>query len=84
MEAQLNVSLLYCKIITNLAGFYEHLREINFSQNVDLLLGEFNINALDPTSWMLQVMSNYVQIVTKSTQISEALLDHVFVQKDLF
>ena len=33
---------------------------------------------------MLQVMSNYIQIVTKSTQISEALLDHVFVQKDLF
>ena len=50
MEAQLNVSLLYCKIITNLAGFYEHLREINLSQNTDLLLGEFNINALDPIS----------------------------------
>ena len=29
-------------------------------------------------------MSSYVQVVTESTQISEALLDHVFVRKDLF
>ena len=28
-------------------------------------------------------MSNYVQVVTESTQISVALLDHVFVRKDL-
>ena len=75
---------MYPKITTNLAGFYEHLREIIFRQNIDLLLGDFNINALDPTSRILQVMSNYVRVVTESTQISGALLDHVFVRKDLF
>ena len=69
MKAQLNVLHLYCKITTNLAGFYVHLREINFSQNIDLLLGDFIINALDPTSRILQVLSNYVQVVTESTQI---------------
>ena len=58
MLAQLNILLLYRKITTKLAGFYDHLREINFSQNIDLLLGDFNINALDPTSRILQVMSN--------------------------
>ena len=47
-------------------------------------MGDFNINALDSTSRILQVMSSYVQVVTESTQISEALLDHVFVRKDLF
>ena len=75
---------MYPKITTNLAGFYEHLREIIFRQNIDLLLGDFNINALDATSRILQVMSNYVRVVTESTQISGALLDHVFVRKDLF
>ena len=49
MEAQLSISLLHRKISTNLVGFYEHLREINFSQNIDLLLDDFNINALDST-----------------------------------
>ena len=83
MEAQLNILFLYRKITTNLAGFHEHLREINFSRNIDLLLGDFNINALDPTSRILQVMSNYVHEVTESTQISGALLDHIFVRKDL-
>ena len=82
-EGQLNILLLYCKITTNLAGFYEHLREINFSQNIDLLLGDFNINVLDPISRILQVMSSYVQLVTEFTQILGALLDHVFFQKDL-
>ena len=67
MEAQLSISLLYRKISTNLVGFYEHLREINFSQNIDLLLDDFNINALDSTYRILQVISNYVQVVTKST-----------------
>ena len=84
LKVQLNILLLYCKITRNLAGFYEHLIEINFSQNIDLLLGDFNINALDPTSRILQMMSNCVQVVTKSAQISGALLDHVFVRKDLF
>ena len=75
--------ILNRKITTNLAGFYEHLREINFSQNIYLLLGDFNINALDPTSQTLQVTSNYVLVVTKSTQILGVLLAHVFVRKDL-
>ena len=75
--------ILNRKITTNLAGFYEHLREINFSQNICLLLGDFNINALDPTSQILQVTSNYVQVVTESTQILGVLLAHVFVRKDL-
>ena len=44
MEAQRNIFLLYRKILTNLAGFYEQLRELNFSQNIDLLLGDFNFN----------------------------------------
>ena len=83
MEVQLNILLLYCKITTNLAGFYEHLREINFSQNIYLLSGDFNINALDPTSQTLQVTSNYVQVVTESTQILGVLLAFVFVRKDL-
>ena len=42
------------------------------------------MNALDLTPRILQVMSNYVQVVTESTQISGVLLDHVFVRKDLF
>ena len=29
-------------------------------------------------------MSSYVQLVTESTEISGALLDHVFIRKDLF
>ena len=82
IEAQINILLFYRKITTNAAGFYEHLREINFSQNIDLLLGDFNINTLDPTSQIMQVTSNHVQVVAESTQILGALLDHVFVRKD--
>ena len=41
MGAQLNILLLYRKITTDAAGLYEHLREINFGQNIRSLIGQF-------------------------------------------
>lgn len=84
MEAQFNVLLLYSKVPSNLGRFYEHIREINICQNIALLLVGFNINTLDPTSPILQTRSNYVQVATEPTQISGALLEHIFVQKNIF
>lgn len=47
-------------------------------------MGDFNINTLNPRSPILQVISNYVQVGSESTQIAGALLEDVFVRKDVF
>ena len=72
--------LLYCENSENLNNFYENLIEINTHQNFDIILGYFNVNALEQSSQVKQVLSNYMQVVIESTQISSGLLDHIHKQ----
>ena len=76
MNLSFRVLLLCPKNSENLNNFYENLTEINTHQNFDIILGDFSVNALEQNSQVRQVLSNYMQVVTKSTQISGGLLDH--------
>ena len=76
MNLSFRVLLLCPKNSENLNNFYENLIEINTHQNFDIILGDFSVNALEQNSQVRQVLSNYMQVVTKSTQISGGLLDH--------
>ena len=48
-----------------------------------IILGDFNVNALEKNSQVKQVLSKYMQVVTESTQISGSLLDHIFIRKQI-
>ena len=61
----------------------ENLIEINTHQNLGIILGDFSVNALEQNYQVRQVLSNYMQVVTKSTQISGGLLDHIFIHKQM-
>ena len=41
------------------------------------------MNALEPDWEVFSVLSNCLQVVTESTQISGGLLDHVFIWKEI-
>ena len=75
--------LLYRKNSESLNNFCENLIEINTHQNFDIILGDFNVNALEQNSQVKQVLSNYMQLVTESTQTSGGLLDHIFIRKQM-
>ena len=77
------VLLLYRKNSESLNNFCENLIEINTHQNFDIILGDFNVNALEQNSQVKQVLSNYMQVVTESKQISGGLLDHIFIHKQM-
>ena len=83
MNLSFRVVLLYRKNSENLNNFYENLIEINTHQNFDIILGDFSVNALEQNSQVKQVLSNYMQVVTESTQISGGLLDHIFNHKQM-
>ena len=83
MNLPFRVLLLYHKNSENLNNFFENLIEINTYQNFDVILGNFNVNALDQNFQVKQVLSNYMQVVTESTQISGGLLDHIFIHKQM-
>ena len=53
------------------------------TNNIDIVLGDFNINAQNQLNHLLQIFSIYKQIVTEPTQLSGAILDHVYLRNDL-
>ena len=82
----LNLSflLLYRKNNTNVRQFVDGLSYLLTSEQIDIVLGDLNINyfSTNDIAPLVQLMEslNYVQIVDKATFISGTLLDHVWVQ----
>ena len=83
MNLSFRVLLLCPKNSENLNNFYENLIEINTHQNFDIILGDFRVNALEQNSQVKQVLSNYMQVVTESKQISSGLLDHKQMHQEM-
>ena len=79
MDFPFKVLLLYCKNNGNLALFYQELTEINR----DRILCDLNISFIEQNSQVSQLLSDYVQIVSEPTQISESLLDQLLVNFQL-
>ena len=62
--------------------FYDHIAQLVSQENIDILLGDLNINALDSRNDVLgYVLSQYVLLVDEPTHISGGLIDHVYVKK---
>ena len=62
--------LLYQKNSENLSLFYQNLTQINSVKFFEIIMSNFNVNALGQYSQISQILSNYVQIVTEPTHIS--------------
>ena len=82
---QQTIVLLYRKQRSNISDFVEGIRYLLLSDNVDILLGDFNINYFSNDDMKgLQLLTNslnYAQVVQSPTFISSgSLLDHVYVK----
>ena len=57
---------------------------INGDQTIHIILGDFNINALeDSNNYVSEYLHQYQQVVDSPTHISGSLIDHVYVLKSL-
>ena len=84
-EFKQTIVLVYRKQRSNISDFVEGIRYLLLSDNVDILLGDFNINYFSNDDMKgLQLLTNslnYVQLVESPTFISSgSLLDHVYVK----
>ena len=84
-EFQQTIVLLYRKQRSNISDFVEGIRYLLLSDNVDILLGDFNINYFSNDDMkglqLLKNSLNYAQVVQSPTFISSgSLLDHVYVK----
>ena len=70
-----NLSLdTFCKTLQNL---------LNHGQVVDIVLKDFNINALNCTNDSLRHVFTHALLVSEPTQISDSLIGHVYFSKNL-
>ena len=81
-EHHIKLLLLYKKHALNETLFYNWLAEFLNSHNIDIILGNFNINHFEGNTRLLQILSNYVQIASNSTHLCGSLLDHVYILKE--
>ena len=61
------------------------MSDILLADNIDIVVGDFNINAQDlsQANRLLQVFHRYDQIVQNPTHLAGATLDHVYLRNDL-
>ena len=70
--------LLYKQHTLPLTNFCNWLQGFIASNAMDIVLGDFNINAFQENGRLKNVLSSYNQIVAASTHNSGSLLDHVY------
>ena len=70
--------VVYRKNNSSLGSFYNRLSEILLDENIDIVFGDFNINA-NP---LFQEFHQYDQIVQSPTHLAGATLDLVYVRNE--
>ena len=78
----LKLMVLYKLNNQPLMTFYDYLYYFIEAEEVDIIVGDFNFDACSK-SRLLQILSEYVQLVEFPTHIAGSTLDHVYVKKSL-
>ena len=77
------VLLIYRQPGHIMQSFYNNLTGILQNRKIDIVLGDFNIDAFDPVYENLRIlMANFRLVVDKPTHLSGGLLDHIYIRKD--
>ena len=77
----INILLIYRKQSWSHSVFYDHLTDLISTNNIHIILGDFNINAFTDIH-LSNILSNFKLIVEFSTHLSGSLLDHVYVSNN--
>ena len=78
--SEMTVMLLYRKNNTLVPEFYELLRYLTSTHDIDLIVGDFN---LQPNENLRNVLILYDQLIERPTFISGSILDQVYIKKSL-
>ena len=71
--------LVYRSHNPSLTAFYNSLENLLSYPCIDIVLGDFNINAVNRANMNVQhTLSNYMLLVNESTHVSGSMVDHVY------
>ena len=83
VNAPLKLMVLYKLMNQPLLTFYDYLYYFIEAKDVDIVVGDFNIDAYSK-SRLSQILSEYVQLVEFPIQIAGSIVDHVYVKKSFW
>ena len=63
-----------------MVSYFHTIEEINRQNEVNIILGDFNINIIEGNQRISTVLSNYTEIGREPTDIFGSLIDHVYIQ----
>ena len=81
--SNINILLVYRKPNDSLSSFLEVLHYLMQARNIDIILGDFNINGLIPNPASSLLEDDYELILKEPTHLSGSMLDHVYISKQL-
>ena len=82
LNQPLSILLLYRKQSWSVSSFIDALSQPLYDP-IDIILGDFNIDALVMPESLKTVLENYELVVKGPTHLSGSQLDHVYVNKTL-
>lgn len=50
---------------------------------IDVILGDFNVNALGDNNYFMDYLTDYEQIVSEPTHISGSIIDHIYINRNI-
>ena len=74
--------LLYRKHASPLSPLCDWLQGFVTNNLVDIILDDFNINGFNESISLSHILSQYDQLVNTSSDISESLLDHIYIHQE--
>ena len=76
--------LVYRKQSMHIREFFQILQYLLATNSIDIIAGDFNYDLLKVSqNKFLDIFTDHVQIVNKSTHISGSLIDHAYIKKAL-
>ena len=83
LKKALNLMILYKGHSQTLTSFYEYLLYFIVAKSLDIIIGDFNIDACNQLE-LSHLLPGYTQMVKSPTYIAGSVLDHIYVKDCYF
>lgn len=77
------ILLLYRKPTSNLNAFICLLSQLIETHDVDIVLGDFNVDAAKQNMRLCRILQQYNQLVQEPTHLDGSILDHIYVKTQI-
>ena len=83
LSSPITIALLYRRQSWAIPSFLDALSQLLLCYDIDVIIGDFNINGLGTCDNLMNVLCNYKLLTPTATHLSGSLLDYIFIKKQI-